>query len=61
MIAVAGFGLVPFAISQLQLFAFYAMPDTKTPALINLPVVALRILSTSLLYAACRRPGSRPG
>jgi putative peptidoglycan lipid II flippase len=43
VIAVGGLGLVPFAISQIQLFAFYAMPDTKTPALINLPVVALRI------------------
>ncbi len=40
MIAAAGIGLVPFAISQLQLFAFYAMPDTRTPAVINVPVVA---------------------
>jgi putative peptidoglycan lipid II flippase len=43
VIAVGGLGLVPFAISQLQTFAFYAMPDTKTPALLNLPVVAVRI------------------
>jgi putative peptidoglycan lipid II flippase len=43
VIAVAGLGLVPFAISQLQLGAFYAMPDTRTPALINVPVVAVRI------------------
>jgi putative peptidoglycan lipid II flippase len=50
VIAVAGFGLIPFAISQLQLFAFYAMPDTKTPALINLPVVAVRIGIDLLLY-----------
>ena len=50
VIAVAGLGLVPFAISQLQLFAFYAMPDTKTPALMNLPVVALRILVDVLLF-----------
>jgi putative peptidoglycan lipid II flippase len=50
VIAVAGLGLVPFAISQLQLFAFYAMPDTKTPALINLPVVGLRIVVDILLY-----------
>jgi putative peptidoglycan lipid II flippase len=42
---------VPFAISQLQLFAFYSMPDTKTPALINVPVVALRISVDLLLYA----------
>ena len=44
VIAAAGFGLVPFAISQLQLFAFYAMPDTRTPALLNIPVAGLRIL-----------------
>jgi putative peptidoglycan lipid II flippase len=50
VIAVAGLGLVPFAISQLQLFAFYAMPDTKTPALVNIPVVVLRIVVDLLLY-----------
>jgi putative peptidoglycan lipid II flippase len=50
VIAAAGLGLIPFAISQLQLFAFYAMPDTKTPALVNLPVVALRIVVDVLLY-----------
>ena len=44
VIAAAGLGLVPFAISQLQIFAFYAMPDTKTPALVNIPVVALRLV-----------------
>jgi putative peptidoglycan lipid II flippase len=43
VIAAAGLGLVPFAISQLQLFAFYAMPDTRTPALLNVPVAGLRI------------------
>jgi putative peptidoglycan lipid II flippase len=52
VIAVAGLGLVPFAISQLQLFAFYSMPDTKTPAVINVPVVALRIGVDLLLYVA---------
>jgi putative peptidoglycan lipid II flippase len=50
VIAVAGLGLVPFAISQLQLFAFYAMPDTKTPALVNIPVVVLRIVVDLLLF-----------
>ncbi len=50
VIAVAGLGLVPFAISQLQLFAFYAMPDTKTPALVNVPVVAARIGIDVLLF-----------
>jgi putative peptidoglycan lipid II flippase len=52
VITVAGLGLVPFALSQLQLFAFYAMPDTRTPAVINFPVVALRIGIDLLLYVA---------
>jgi putative peptidoglycan lipid II flippase len=52
VIAVGGLGLVPFAISQVQLFAFYAMADTKTPALINVPVVALRIVVDLLFFVA---------
>jgi putative peptidoglycan lipid II flippase len=40
----AGVGLVPFAISQMQIFAFYAMRDTKTPALLNIPIVAAKIV-----------------
>ncbi|WP_200212109.1 murein biosynthesis integral membrane protein MurJ [Micromonospora coerulea] len=44
VLLVAALGLVPFAISQLFTFAFYALPDTRTPALINIPVVALRVL-----------------
>jgi putative peptidoglycan lipid II flippase len=43
VVGVAGLGLIPFAVSQMQLFAFYAMPDTKTPALLNIPVVVVRI------------------
>jgi putative peptidoglycan lipid II flippase len=50
VIAAAGLGLVPFAISQLQIFAFYALTDTKTPALLNLPVAGLRIAIDVVLY-----------
>jgi len=39
----AALALVPFSVSQLYTFAFYALPDTRTPALINIPVVAVRI------------------
>jgi putative peptidoglycan lipid II flippase len=39
----AGIGLVPFAISQMQIFAFYSMRDTKTPALLNIPVVVTKV------------------
>ncbi len=52
VIAVAAIGLVPYAITQMQLFAFYAMPDTKTPALVNMPVVGVRILIDVILYFA---------
>jgi putative peptidoglycan lipid II flippase len=40
----AGIGLVPFAISQMQIFAFYAMRDTKTTALLNIPVVITKLI-----------------
>jgi putative peptidoglycan lipid II flippase len=50
VVAVAGVGLLPFAISQLQIFAFYAMPDTKTPALVNIPVAAVRVAVDIVLY-----------
>ncbi|MEV1286764.1 murein biosynthesis integral membrane protein MurJ [Micromonospora sp. NPDC049679] len=52
VLLVAALALVPFAISQLFTFAFYALPDTKTPALINIPVVALRVLVQIGLFAA---------
>ncbi|QLQ38556.1 murein biosynthesis integral membrane protein MurJ [Micromonospora robiginosa] len=44
VLLVAALGLVPFAVSQLFTFAFYALPDTRTPALVNIPVVILRVL-----------------
>ncbi|MFY1573693.1 murein biosynthesis integral membrane protein MurJ [Verrucosispora sp. WMMD703] len=47
----AALALVPFAISQLFTFAFYALPDTRTPALINIPIVALRIGVQIALFA----------
>ncbi|MEV2237785.1 murein biosynthesis integral membrane protein MurJ [Micromonospora sp. NPDC049891] len=47
----AALALVPFAISQLFTFAFYALPDTRMPALINIPVVALRIGVQIALFA----------
>ncbi|GIJ59678.1 murein biosynthesis integral membrane protein MurJ [Virgisporangium aurantiacum] len=50
VIAAAGLGLVPYAIMQLQQFAFYALRDTRTPSLINIPVVGFRIV-TNLIVA----------
>src|SRR5690606_25235336 len=39
----ASLALIPYSASQLYTFAFYALPDTRTPALINIPSVAVRI------------------
>ena len=53
--------LVPFAISQLFTFAFYALPDTRTPALVNIPVVALRVGGPDrALRRLLGRPSRRP-
>jgi putative peptidoglycan lipid II flippase len=44
VLLMAGLALIPFSVSQLATFAFYSLPDTKTPALVNLGTVALRVL-----------------
>jgi putative peptidoglycan lipid II flippase len=52
IISVMAIGLVPFAISQMQLFTFYAMPDTRTPALMNIPVALVRVACDVIFYFA---------
>jgi putative peptidoglycan lipid II flippase len=52
VLLVAALALVPFAVSQLFTFAFYALPDTRTPALVNIPVVALRVAVQVGLFLA---------
>jgi putative peptidoglycan lipid II flippase len=42
-LALASFGLLPFAIVMLQMRVFYAMRDAKTPTLINIGMVATKI------------------
>ncbi|MCX2730231.1 murein biosynthesis integral membrane protein MurJ [Saccharopolyspora sp. NFXS83] len=46
-IGVCALGIVPFAITMLQLRAFYAMKDARTPTIINLIMVGFR---TALCY-----------
>ncbi|RKT52837.1 murein biosynthesis integral membrane protein MurJ [Saccharothrix australiensis] len=46
-LALSAFGLVPYAITLLQLRGFYAMKDARTPTLIQALIVAVRI---GLLY-----------
>jgi putative peptidoglycan lipid II flippase len=50
VIALAGIGLVPYAISQMQLFAFYALREQKTAGLISFPVAGVRILLNLIFY-----------
>ncbi|HEX8631766.1 MAG TPA: murein biosynthesis integral membrane protein MurJ [Catenuloplanes sp.] len=51
VLLMAALALVPFAISQLFTFALYALTDTKAAAMINIPVVALRIgVQVALFY-----------
>ncbi|RKT51819.1 putative peptidoglycan lipid II flippase [Saccharothrix australiensis] len=47
-LALSAFGLVPYAITLLQLRVFYALKDARTPTLIQAIMVAVRI---ALLYA----------
>ncbi|PRY60666.1 murein biosynthesis integral membrane protein MurJ [Glycomyces artemisiae] len=46
-----GVVLMPFSVSQLQIYAFYAQTDTKTVGLFNLPVIAIRIGGYLLAFA----------
>lgn len=43
VLLVVAVALVPFSVSQLYTVAFYALPDTRTPALVNIPVVGVRV------------------
>ncbi|WNV91407.1 murein biosynthesis integral membrane protein MurJ [Umezawaea sp. Da 62-37] len=47
-LALSAFGLVPYAVTLLQLRVFYAMKDARTPTLIQAIIVVFRI---GLLYA----------
>ncbi|MBA2389626.1 MAG: murein biosynthesis integral membrane protein MurJ [Geodermatophilaceae bacterium] len=42
-LAASAFGLFPYAVTMLQLRVFYAMKDARTPTLINLAMVAVRV------------------
>jgi putative peptidoglycan lipid II flippase len=49
--AVACLGLLPFAVSQMQTFAFYAMRDAKTPTLVNAAAVTVRVAGAGAVAA----------
>jgi putative peptidoglycan lipid II flippase len=50
ILAVMALGLFPFSLFQLALRAFYAMQDTRTPALINIAAAAANIGINVALY-----------
>jgi putative peptidoglycan lipid II flippase len=47
----AAFAVLPLSISLLCTYAFYSLQGNRTVALINLPVVAVRIAAYLLLFA----------
>jgi putative peptidoglycan lipid II flippase len=42
-LAVSAFGLLPYAVTMLQLRVFYAMADARTPTMINAVMVAVKL------------------
>ncbi|RZU51028.1 putative peptidoglycan lipid II flippase [Krasilnikovia cinnamomea] len=51
VLRVAGFAVLPLSISYLCTYTFYSLQGNKTAALINIPVVAIRIAAYVLLFA----------
>jgi putative peptidoglycan lipid II flippase len=55
-LAVAAFGVLPYTVTLLQLRVFYAMKDARTPTLIMLGMMAVKV-SLSLLTPLVLAPG----
>jgi len=51
VLAASAFGLVPFAITMLQLRVFYAVKDARTPTLVNVGMVAAKIVLCAAVAA----------
>jgi putative peptidoglycan lipid II flippase len=49
VLAASSFGLVPFAVTMLQLRVFYAIKDSRTPTLINVGMVIAKVVLSLLL------------
>jgi putative peptidoglycan lipid II flippase len=50
-LAWSAFGLLPYAMTLLQLRAFYAVKDARTPTLINIGIVAVRVALSFIVPA----------
>jgi putative peptidoglycan lipid II flippase len=55
-LALSAFGLFPFALVMLQLRVFYAMRDGKTPTVINIFMVAAKIVLVLVMNAVFAAP-----
>jgi putative peptidoglycan lipid II flippase len=55
-LALSAFGLVPFAVVMLQLRVFYALRDGKTPTLINIFMVATKVVLVLVTNEIFRAP-----
>ena len=55
-LAASAFGLFPFAMVMLQLRVFYAMRDARTPTLINVCMVATKVLIVAVCDATVGQP-----
>ncbi|HEX5497235.1 MAG TPA: murein biosynthesis integral membrane protein MurJ [Mycobacteriales bacterium] len=49
VLALSAFGLAPFAITMLQLRVFYAMKDARTPTMINIGMVLVKVALSLLV------------
>ena len=49
VLALSAFGLVPFAITMLQLRVFYATKDARTPMVINIVMVVVKVVLSVLV------------
>ena len=61
VLIVAAFAVLPLSISYLCTYAFYSLQGNKTVALINLPVVAIRIAAYLVLFAVLTRSFAAAG
>ncbi|MCY1143969.1 murein biosynthesis integral membrane protein MurJ [Actinoplanes sp. Pm04-4] len=61
VLVVAAFAVIPLSISQLCTYAFYSLQGNRTAALINLPVVAVRIAAYFVLAEVLKASLSAAG
>jgi putative peptidoglycan lipid II flippase len=55
-LALSAFGLLPFAVVMLQLRVFYALRDARTPTLINICMVATKVVLVVVTNELFRAP-----